>query len=275
MELSHPYEIDELKKTALLSTTLPIWQFDQYHGVSRDNDLDYTNAGRLFPVEPQKSGQKSISISPELHYLWWMDSWQEPRFDSVLPIADPAPKTYYMDAFDDQGWFTEKQWALIAPRLPPEPRKNVRGCPPTSSQTVISAIFWKTAHHVSWEELGDRFPPARTLRRYYKGWLLSGRLMTIYKVLLDDLLQRGRIQPYDFVMEGYFKITEDYRIFAPPGKCPDTWQTRLALFLMQETYALLRRIRREEKNNYFPNRSLLDTLTDHYLQTRFNMPPKE
>lgn len=268
-------QLVELQKIALLSTLLPIWQFDRYHGVTRDVDQDYTNAGHSFPSGIQKSGQKSTPISPELRDLWWMDSWQEPRFDPIFPIGNPAPKTDYIDSFDDQGWFTEKQWALIAPLLPPQPLEKARGCPPASSHAVISAIFWKNANHFSWDRLGARFPPARTCRRYYKRWLLSGRLMTIYKVLLQDLILRGRIHPVYFVMEGYFTISEDHRIFAIPGKCPDTWQTRLVLFFMQETYPILRRIRREEKNNYFPDPPTLKKLSRLYLELYLKNPRKK
>jgi transposase len=262
----------ELEKIALLSTVLPIWQFDHFYGVTRDVDQDYTDAGHSFQIGIQKSGQKSIGLPPELHDLWWMDSWQEPRFDPLFPMGNPAPKTWYIDSFDDQGWFTEKQWALIAPLLPPQPLEKARGCPPTSSHAVISAIFCKIAIHSSWEHLGGRFPPARTCRRYYKRWLLSGRLMTIYKVLLQDLIQRGRVHPYDFVLEGYFTITEGHRIFSVPGKCPDTWQTRSALFFMQDTYSILRRLRREEKDNYFPQPSILKELGDQYLKIHLAHP---
>jgi len=57
-------QLVELQKIALLSTLLPIWQFDRYHGVTRDVDQDYTNAGHSFPSGIQKSGQKSTPISP-------------------------------------------------------------------------------------------------------------------------------------------------------------------------------------------------------------------
>jgi transposase len=265
-------QLVELEKIALLSTVLPIWQFDHFYGVKQDVDQDYTYAGQSFPGGSQKSGQKSIPISDELQNLWWLDAWQEPRFDSIFPLANTAPKTWVIDSFDDQGWFTDKQWALVAPLLPPDPIENGKGRPPASSHAVITAIFWKVASHCSWEHLGARFPPARTCRRYYKRWLLSGRLMTIYKVLLQDLTQRGRIHPYDFVREGYFSIVEGYRIFAIPGKCPDTWQTRHALFLMQDTYSILRRIRREEKDNYFPQPSILQELADQYFKNQLKNP---
>ena len=265
-------QLTELQRIALLSTFLPIWQFEHFYGVSRDVGQDYTNTGSCFQVDPQKSGQKSSLISPEIHELWWMDSWEEPRFEPFSLAGTSIPKTYHMDAFDDLGWFAEKQWALIAPLLPPQPVKKTRGRPQDSAHAVISAIFHKIAIHCSWEHLGVRFPPARTCRRYYKRWLLSGRLMTIYQVLIDDLIQRGQIHPYDFVMDGYFEITEGYRIFTIPGTCPDTWQTRMALFMMQLTYSILRRLRREEKDYYFPQPFILKELGDQYLHIHIDRP---
>jgi transposase len=263
----------ELRKIALLSTFLPIWQFEHFYSVTRDVEQDYTNAGHSFQNGTSKSGQKSIFIDLELHELWWMDSWQEPPFDSIFPMGDPVPKTYHMEDFDDERWFTEKQWALIAPLLPPQPLESTRGRPSANSHAVISAIFYKIAVHESWKRLGPRFPPARTCRRYYKRWLLSGRLMTIYKVLIQDLLQRGRVHPYDFVMDDYFTLTEDRRIMSVPGVCPDTWQTRLALFLMQDTCSIFHRLRREEKDNYFPQPSIVREASRQYVKLH-SKPPR-
>jgi transposase len=240
----------ELKKTALLSTLLPIWQFNYFYAVSRDAAPVYETS---FLENLQKSGQKS----------------------NLENLQKSGQKSTSLEPFDEFGWLTEKQWALLAPLLPPEPLDKSRGRPAVSSHALINAILWKVAHHASWDDVGGAFPPPRTCRRYYKRWLLSGRLMTIYKVLLQDLLQRGRVHPYDFVLKGYFEITADFRILAIPGQCPDTWQTRLALLLLQETYAILRRLRRQEKDRYLPNRSTLNKLARGYLITRHAFPPHQ
>jgi len=293
------FERAELEKTALLSTLLPIWQFPHFFAISRDADQDYTKDAHLFPFVSRKSDQKSqdaersrsaqaversdalslpkyrsaTPISLELHSLWWLDSWQEPQFSPISLTGETTPKTYYAPAFDQYGWFTDAQWALLMPLLPPEePLKKTRGRPKASAHAILSAIFWLRANGLPWNALLPQgpFPPKRTCRRYYKRWFLSGRLMTIYKTFLDDFLLRSRAHPFDFVQQGYFKITDDHLIFALPGKCPDAWQTRAALFFMQETYALIRRIRREEKDPYFPQPPLVDILFDQYMQRRLN-----
>ena len=99
-EFSPATELAELKIIALLSPLLPIWQFQHFYGISRAAGQTYTNTGPLFLVVPQKSGQKSTPISPELHNIWWMDSWQQPQFDPISPIEKLAPKTYYIASFD-------------------------------------------------------------------------------------------------------------------------------------------------------------------------------
>ncbi len=333
----------ELEKTALASFVLPLWQFKHFHGITRDADEDYSkdSEGHSFPVVSQKSGQKSgeppsprrrpyrsddglapVAISPELACLWWMDARREPEFEPLQWFWSPdlAQVTYYMDATDEYGWFTDRQWQLIAPLLPsqpplrtlgerasspqsggrtyhqsagcsyqhrplrshegsePAPRGveatsqplgKLRGRPAASSRAVLSAIFWKLSNAASWDDLPDHFPAKRTCRRYYKRWFLSGRLMTIYKVLMRDLLTRGRVHPFDFVKEGYFWLDSDHRI-RTAAACPDTWQTRTALLFMQQSYALIRRIRREEKDAYFPQPPLHGKLREHYFDLRFN-----
>jgi transposase len=272
-ELRHPYEASELERIALLATVLPVWKYQEFHAITRDASDDVPQPALFFPGS-SKSGQNSLRISQEFHNPWWMDSWQEPVFESVLPLARPVPPAYFMEDFDEFGWFTPSQWSLLAPLFPSQPLRNVRGCPPTSAHAVLSALLWKSAHHASWDELGGIFPPARTCRRYHKSWLLVGRLRTVYQYLIHDLLTRGRLHPLDLVQEGYYRITPDYRIFAIPGKCPDTWQTRTVLLLLQETYAVIRRFRREQQDFFFPNRTLQAVLIDHYVRLRCRMPAR-
>jgi transposase len=215
----------DLEKAALLSFPLTLWNFSTYYGIVRDADIDYSKsaASHSFRENSQKSGHKTR-----------------------------AP--------DDCDWFTNRQWRLIAPLLPGDPVEPHRGRPPVSSRAVVGAIFWKLAHGAAWGDLPESFPSQRTCRRLYRRWFLSGRLMTIYKVLMRDLLTRGRVHPFDLAQAGYLELASDLRIRLTSA-CPDTWQTRTALLFMQQSYALIRRIRREEKVPLFPGHGLLAALS--------------
>lgn len=228
------YEQVELEKTALASFQLVLWNFRYYYRMKRDADEDYSKEPRSFRVEREKSGQKSI----------------------------------------EYGWLTAKQWRLLAPLLPSGSLEKGRGRPSVSSRAVISAIFWKVSHGVSWDDLPETFPSKRTCRRYYRRWFRSGRLVTIYKVLMKDLLARGMVHPFDFVKEGCFEIGSRHRIHRT-ADCPDTWQTRTALLFMQQSYALIRRLRREQKNDYIPGPGLCDELHQQYLEWKLKPVDRE
>jgi transposase len=223
----------ELRKIALYAIVLPIWQFKQYHGVTRDACQDppltlplsqFVDSGASFRLELKKTGQKStptLSASPDL----------------------------FIGSSAETSLLTSAQVQLLAHLLPSASIKGQRGRPPASSLDILNAILWKVAHALAWDQLPERFPPARTCRRYYKRWLLNGRLLTIYKILLKDLLVRGRADPRDFVKDGCFRITSDHRVSFTP-ECPDTWQAHTALLFFQQSYALIRRIRRETKDKF-------------------------
>lgn len=221
-------EYFELRRIALYACVLPIWQFKYYYGVTRDvwQDPPFTAPADSFGLKLKKNGQKS---SP---------------YVSISPASNP-------DSATAAGLLTFAQVQRIAHLLPAAPIKGRRGRPSASALDVLNAIFWKVSHGLPWHALPDGFPPARTCRRYYERWLHSGRLLTIYKNLLKDLLLRGRVDPLDFVEDGCFCLTSDYRVCFTPA-CPDTWQAHTALFFFQQSYALIRRVRREEKDPYFP-----------------------
>jgi hypothetical protein len=93
--------------------------------------------------------------------------------------------------------------------------------------------------------------------------------MTIYKVLMHDLRTGGQVHAVDFTNAGYFWIDSSHRIRVT-RVCPDTWQTRTAVLFMQQSYALIRRIRRENKDAFFPGRLLQAALGKKYLPSPLN-----
>ena len=74
-----------------LNDLLCIWQFTGLYGIARDADEDYSTTveGHSFLLVSQKSGQKSLPISPDLARRWALDARRALIFSASLPIFGP------------------------------------------------------------------------------------------------------------------------------------------------------------------------------------------
>src|SRR3954464_3839162 len=87
---------------------------------------------------------------------------------------------------------TDDQWALIEPRLPPEPGG---GRPrKTDLRDVVDAVLYLLRTGCQWRYLPKDFPPRSTVWRYFDEWRHNGTLDLIH----DRLWAKGRTQekPY-------------------------------------------------------------------------------
>jgi putative transposase len=87
---------------------------------------------------------------------------------------------------------TDDQWALIEPRLPPEPGG---GRPrKTDLRDVVDAVLYILRTGCQWRYLPKDFPPKSTVWRYFDQWRHDGTLDTIH----DRLRQKARTaeKPY-------------------------------------------------------------------------------
>jgi transposase len=83
---------------------------------------------------------------------------------------------------------TDAEWALIAPHLPPPPR---RGCPRTTApRVVVDAIFYLAQAGCQWRMLPKDFPPYSTVQRYFYRWRDGATWTSINHVLV--MLERER-----------------------------------------------------------------------------------
>lgn len=147
-------------------------------------------------------------------------------------------------------FLTPRQWAVLAPLVPPAERTGKRGRPPADPRILLDAIFWKLAHHARWQDLPPWYPPMLTCRRYYRRLFLSGRLDTLYTALYDDLLTRGMVSLHGLVKQGDVAISENKVIMRRGmGK---SWQMRTALLFLQQGYQALRKERREKAHGNRP-----------------------
>jgi len=110
-------------------------------------------------------------------------------------------------------------------------RGGGRGRPPASLLPLLNAIFWKITLHARWQDLPAGSPPMLTCRRYYRRLFRSGRLLTLYSALYQDLLTRGQTDLTTLVDQGCFSLAGDQITLRPGLKL--TWQLRTALLFMQ------------------------------------------
>ncbi len=131
-------------------------------------------------------------------------------------------------------FLTPRQWAVLAPLLPPAERTGKRGRPPADPRILLDAIFWKLAHHARWQDLPPWYPPMLTCRRYYCRLFLSGRLDMLYSALYQDLLARSKVSLHGLVEQKSVAIAEN-KVILHSG-LDRQWQTRTALLILQQGY---------------------------------------
>ncbi len=145
-------------------------------------------------------------------------------------------------------FLTPRQWAVLAPLVPPAERTGKRGRPPADRRKLLDAIFWKLAHHARWQDLPYFYPPMLTCRRYYRRLFLSGRLGTLYDALYQDLMTRGKVGLPALVEQGSVAVSEN-KVTMRRG-LEKSWQMRTALLFIQQGYQALRRERCKKAQGY-------------------------
>ena len=171
-------------------------------------------------------------------------------------------------------FLTPRQWAVLAPLVPPAERTGKRGRPSSDPRILLDAIFWKLAHHARWQDLPPHYPSMLTCRRYYRRLLLSGRLDLLFTALYHDLLTRGKFSLPALVEQGAVAVSEN-RMILRRG-LDKSWQMRTALLFLQHGYQALRRSRREdvqERKEQHPTLRML--LRKRALRSREIEPEKE
>ncbi len=77
---------------------------------------------------------------------------------------------------------TDKEWALIAPFLPPP---NLLGRPrKIELRAVVDAILYMAATGCQWRQLPKDFPPYSTVQGYFYAWSREGRWASINHALV-------------------------------------------------------------------------------------------
>lgn len=84
-----------------------------------------------------------------------------------------------------RGELTDRQWARLAPLLPPE--KPATGRTNKSHRLVLNAILWIHRTGAPWRDLPGRYGPWETVASRFYRWRKAGR----WTRLLEELQRLG------------------------------------------------------------------------------------
>lgn len=106
-----------------------------------------------------------------------------------MPWTKTARREYRRTASRYASDLTDREWALIAPFMPP-PRRM--GRPRTTRlRDVVDAILYMATIGCQWVQLPRDFPPPSTVQRYFHGWRGDGLWQTLrLHLAVVDPLQR-------------------------------------------------------------------------------------
>lgn len=78
---------------------------------------------------------------------------------------------------------SDKEWAIIEPLLPNQPR----GVPRVDDRTVLNGIFWVLRTGAPWEDMPERYGPRTTVYNRFVRWRKAGVWAQLFQHLQTDL----------------------------------------------------------------------------------------
>jgi transposase len=139
------------------------------------------------------------------------------------------------------------QWKVLEPLLQEYRREDGRGRPWRDSREVLHGIFWILRTGAPWQDLPKRYPPYQTCHRRFQQWQRSGRLAAILRLLLQDLVDRGKIDLKEGPIDASFSEAKKGAlelVQQSAAKGARSWQLQTAMvFLSPCTWPVLRRMK--------------------------------
>lgn len=139
---------------------------------------------------------------------------------------------------------TDAQWEVLEPLLQEYRRADGRGRPWRDAREVLNGVLWILRTGAPWQDLPKRYPPYQTCHRRFQQWQRSGRLTAILRLLLQDLLERGKIELEEGPIDGSFSGAKKgalQLVQRSAAKGARSWQLQTAMvFLSPCTWPALR-----------------------------------
>lgn len=171
-----------------------------YYGLDQDEDRSLEEIGTLLGVTRQRvhnlqkralnQAREAMQPAPVLRYR---SRRRQPGGSSLAGLS-PAPGAGSEVpglAHGEPGDLTAAQWAAVCPLLIHPRRTDRRGRRPTDPREALDGIFWMLRRSARWQDIPDRYPPARTCREHFRRWVSTGVFERVLCALAADLNTRG------------------------------------------------------------------------------------
>ena len=139
---------------------------------------------------------------------------------------------------------TDAQWTVLEPLLQEQRRDDGRGRPWREAREVLNGILWILRTGAPWQDLPNRYPPYQTCHRRFQQWQRSGRLSAVLRLLLQDLMDRGKINLEEGSIDATFSAAKKGAVELvqrSAAKGARSWQLQTAMvFLSPCTWPALR-----------------------------------
>jgi transposase len=139
---------------------------------------------------------------------------------------------------------TDTQWKVLEPLLLEFRRQDGRGRPWRDGREVLDGVLWILRTGAPWQDLPNRYPPYQTCHRRFQRWQRSGRLSAVLRLLLQDLVDRGKIDLEEGSIDATFSAAKKGAlelVRRSAAKGARSWQLQTAMvFLSPCTWPALR-----------------------------------
>jgi hypothetical protein len=95
----------------------------------------------------------------------------------------------------------------------------------------MNGILWILRTGVQWRDLPERYPPYRTVHRWFQTWVERGGVESMLQELAQDLFDRGKLDLSETFLDGSFASAKKWALMLvkqSAEKGPRSWQLQTA-----------------------------------------------
>lgn len=98
----------------------------------------------------------------------------------------------------------DRLWERVAPLLPPRPRHPRGGRPFADDRSCFEGVVYVLRNGLRWRAMPPCYPSGVTCWRRHRDWTAAGVWDDVWKLVLRELAEVGRLKADELVIDGTF-----------------------------------------------------------------------